>query len=133
MILSHAQIWQKQQLKNCLPPTLPMYTISEVYYHTLFTVPGSASTGGCHFLLKQPEIYSNLITNGLFFSLEQILQSTISDNLLLSALVVGYEIIRINPVSVSQMKCPLHYLPTAFVHMANPQLCLPIEFQESFS
>ena len=54
-------------MKNCLPPTLPMYTISEMYHHTLFTILGLASTGDCQFLLKQPEICGNLVIPGLFF------------------------------------------------------------------
>lgn len=62
MIISCAQIQQKQQLKNCLPPTLPKYTISEIYHPTLFTVLGLASTVDCQFFLRQPEICGSLIT-----------------------------------------------------------------------
>ena len=54
-------------VENCLLPTLPMHTISEIDYHTLFLSLAWAQQEDCHFLLKEPEICDNFITHSLIF------------------------------------------------------------------
>lgn len=64
----------EETVENFLP-TLPVNTISEIYYHTLLLSLAWVQQEDCHFLLKEPEICDKFITHCLIFFPTEIFYS----------------------------------------------------------